>query len=205
LNRLGDSRTGDGFSLTKPVRPHQLRELLQRVFLEHRGPVNVVPATPPNSRPAANCEPLKLTVLLVEDDRINQLMAEGILEKLGCQVVIVDNGYAAIDAATSRHFDVILMDCQMPGIDGLEATARIRMAEHKLARTPTRIVAVTANAMLGDREICLTASMDDYLAKPFSLEQMRAILLANSGPARGTVVPSRHDEPPLLATGTHTD
>jgi CheY-like chemotaxis protein len=112
-------------------------------------------------------------VLLVEDNVVNQKVAARFLERLGCSVEVACNGAEGIAAATSRPFDVILMDLQMPLMDGLTATRRIRELE-TLRHTP--IVALTANAMAGDRERCEAAGMDDYLTKPIEVERLRAIL-----------------------------
>ena len=108
-----------------------------------------------------------LHVLLAEDNTINQIVANAILKKLGCAVTIAKDGQAAVDAARARHYDAILMDCHMPGVDGFAATAAIRELE-KQGQPRHIIIAQTANAMEGDRETCLAAGMDDYLAKPLS-------------------------------------
>jgi CheY-like chemotaxis protein len=107
------------------------------------------------------------------------------LESLACEATIAADGRSGVEAAFSRHYDVVLMDCQMPEMDGFEATAAIRSREAELDAEPARaglsprrmaIVALTANAMQGDRERCLAAGMDDYLTKPFTKQQLRAVL-----------------------------
>jgi len=105
-------------------------------------------------------------VLVVEDNPVNQRVAKLLLEKLGVDVHVAWNGGEAVDALGHRHFDAILMDCQMPEMDGYEATRRIRAQEPPSRRIP--IIAMTANAMKGDRERCLDAGMDDYVSKPVS-------------------------------------
>ncbi len=105
-------------------------------------------------------------LLLAEDSRANQAVAVRMLEKMGCQVELVEGGAAAVAAVERAVFDVVLMDCQMPGMDGYQAAAEIRSAQGD--RAPT-IVALTAHAMQGERERCLAAGMDDYLAKPFTM------------------------------------
>ena len=127
-------------------------------------------------------------VLLAEDNPINRQIAIVMLESFGCEVVCAANGHQAIEYSRGQPFDLILMDCQMPEIDGFEATSVIRAREAALAemgpgtppgtRRPKRtpIIALTANAMSGDREHCLKLGMDDYLTKPFAKKQLRAII-----------------------------
>lgn len=118
----------------------------------------------------------KLQVLLVEDNLINQEVAKAFLETMNCDCAVAENGVEAIAALTQPHsFDLVLMDCQMPELDGFEATRRVRSYERKQHRH-TPIVALTANAMVGDRELCLEAGMDDFLSKPFQLHQLSRIL-----------------------------
>lgn len=113
-------------------------------------------------------------VLVAEDNALNQILIRRHLEALGFDVEIVENGQRAIDAYSTGGYDVVLMDCQMPEVDGYEATARIRALRPPLDMVP--IIAVTANATRGDRERCLDAGMDDYISKPFSREQLADIL-----------------------------
>jgi len=109
-------------------------------------------------------------VLLAEDNEINQRITMRLLEKLGLAADAVKNGREAVDAVSKKSYGLILMDCQMPEMDGFEATAVIRNRERNERHTP--ICALTANAMAGDRERCLAAGMDDYIAKPVSLEKL---------------------------------
>jgi signal transduction histidine kinase/ActR/RegA family two-component response regulator len=119
-------------------------------------------------------EPFRpLSVLLVEDTPVNQMVATRMLKKLGHQVEVASNGLDAIAAVARTRFDVVLMDCQMPDVDGYEATTRIRAAE-RTGRVP--IVALTASATLEDRERCLAAGMDDFLSKPVSIGELARTL-----------------------------
>jgi len=121
-------------------------------------------------------EPLpKLRVLLAEDSPINRLVATHQLRKLGCDVEAVDDGQQAIDATAAMRFDLVLMDCQMPVLDGYAATAAIR-AREALEGSYTRIIALTANAMKGEKERCLAAGMDGYLSKPFRPAELHNLI-----------------------------
>jgi CheY-like chemotaxis protein len=128
---------------------------------------------------------LSARVLLVEDNRINQEICKAMLRKMGCTIDVADNGRAGYEAAFRASYDIVLMDCQMPEMDGFAATVAIRSrevevnAERAAAGLPARrlpVVALTANAMEGDRERCLTAGMDDYLAKPFKKPELVRVL-----------------------------
>jgi PAS domain S-box-containing protein len=110
-------------------------------------------------------------ILLAEDNIVNRCITLRLLEKLGVKAEAVTNGREAVEAVAKAEFDLVLMDCQMPGMDGYEATAKIRNAERNRRHTP--VCALTANAMEGDREKCIAAGMDDYVAKPIGLEQLR--------------------------------
>ena len=115
-------------------------------------------------------------ILLAEDSPVNREVAVGMLEQLGYQVEIAENGRQALLATEHAHFDLILMDCQMPEMDGLTATSEIRQRETEAGRSRLPIIALTANAMQGDRELCLSAGMDDYLTKPYTQMQLREII-----------------------------
>jgi CheY-like chemotaxis protein len=116
---------------------------------------------------------------LVEDHPVNREVALGMLESLGYRTHAAANGAEAIEAHEHTHYAAILMDCQMPILDGFNATAEIRRRAHAAGRAPAPIIALTANAMAGDREHCLTAGMDDFLSKPFTLRQLGAVLARN--------------------------
>jgi two-component system sensor histidine kinase/response regulator len=115
-------------------------------------------------------------ILLAEDNLVNQEVALGMLESLGCQVDIVADGPSALKALARGGYDLVLMDCQMPEMDGYDTTKAIRQREKEQGDGHIPIVALTAHAMEGDREICLDAGMDDYLSKPFTKESLQHIL-----------------------------
>ncbi|MGZ0189084.1 MAG: response regulator [Alphaproteobacteria bacterium] len=161
-------------ALMKPIRESNLVEMLQRItggdthednFEVHLG----------------------LNILLAEDNPVNVEVTRGMLEKLGCTVDVVDNGLAAADAAVVGSFDAILMDCQMPIMDGYEATRQIREQEGVDRRIP--IIAVTANAFAEDKEACFQAGMSGFLAKPITLEAMMNELVRYSGSPETIIKP----------------
>ena len=135
---------------------------------------------------------LGLRVLLAEDNAINQEVATAVLASIGFRVDVVANGAQALERSGTERFDLILMDCQMPGMDGFEASRLIREREAAAGIERERgipIVALTANAMQGDRERCLEAGMDEYLSKPFKKEQLREIIARRLKPAGAVAMP----------------
>jgi len=136
-------------------------------------PLSAPPASVSRPPSAVGARTLSGRLLVVEDDRVNQRVIELLLRKLGLESAIVADGASAVDVAALEHWDAVLMDCQMPGMDGLEATREIRK---KLNGRPLPIIALTANAMAGDREACVAAGMDDFVPKPVRQEELRACL-----------------------------
>ena len=119
---------------------------------------------------------LNLKVLMAEDNPVNQAVGRAVLEKLGCTVVVANNGQEALNQWRQGNIDLILMDCMMPEMDGYESTRRIREEQEHLGREHIPIIALTANALDGDKERCLAVGMDDYLPKPFRIEALQSIL-----------------------------
>jgi two-component system sensor histidine kinase/response regulator len=171
--------------LTKPVRQSLLFETMCAVLAN-----KVVPERPAALVTRHSLRELHrpLHVLLAEDNGVNSMLATKLLNKQGHTVTLVTTGGAAVAAVAAEHFDLVLMDVQMPEMDGLEATATIRRAEIGTDRH-IMIIALTAHAMSGDRQRCLDAGADGYLAKPFSLAQlMTAIALAEPEPVGAAVI-----------------
>ena len=170
LDRFGTPAGGalvDGYaSLGKPLREERLLQALKDLLAGGQAPV-------PLARSALAAPDRKeFRILVAEDNRTNQMVAAGMLAMNGCSCEFASNGREALEAARARDFDLILMDCSMPEMDGYEATAHIRaLEEHSGRRTP--LVAMTANTQRGDAEKCLAAGMDDYLAKPITLVELR--------------------------------
>jgi two-component system, sensor histidine kinase and response regulator len=154
--------------LTKPVTQ---AELIDAILIAIGGATETVQPTLEEAAPIVRTPPTGLRILIAEDNLINRAVAAGILEKRGHSLVHADNGREAVEAVARETFDIILMDVQMPEMDGFEATRRIRESE-KAIGAHTRIVAMTAHAMAGDRERCLAAGMDDYVSKPLRKEDL---------------------------------
>jgi signal transduction histidine kinase/ligand-binding sensor domain-containing protein/DNA-binding response OmpR family regulator len=179
LDRVGDVRRYAelGFSacVSKPPRTAQLLDSIERAMAQEAYEWHM------RSQPIATGDAaveehrtFAARVLLVEDNVINQRVAQRFLERLGCEVQIVGDGAQAVRAYSPATYSLILMDMQMPVMDGIEATQRIRDLEGMGPRTP--IVALTANAMMGTLERCLEGGMDDYLTKPIDLARLQAVL-----------------------------
>ena len=193
--------------LTKPVRQTQLYEALCRALDLTDRPSNPAPAATgtgtaelhPGHRPAGR-------LLIVEDNVINQTLTARLVERLGYQTDVASGGEEALQALARETYAAVLMDCQMPVMDGFETTAAIRAREQsaglsqRAAHVP--IIAVTANAMPGDRERCLAAGMDDYLSKPLRIEDLQTALTrwASIGSAVQPAVSAAQDQTPLPAS-----
>ncbi len=154
---------------TKPPRPE--------------GVSGVAPAPAVNRTPAPS---RALSILLAEDNPVNQLLAQRVLENAGHRVTVAEDGAQAVEAVRRERFDLVLMDVQMPVLGGLEATAAIRDRERAPGGVRVPVIAMTASAMQGDRERCLAAGMDDYISKPIDMQQLYATIaavMARSAPA----------------------
>ncbi len=152
-------------ALPKPIYPRAMIRVLARIYSValNEGPALVEAQPRPRDLGGQR-------ILLAEDNEVNRLLAMTLLEKQGYRVDVASNGYEAISAVTESTYDLVLMDVQMPEMDGLEATRRIREMAGASARVP--IVAMTANAMKGDREKCIQAGMNDYVSKPIDREDL---------------------------------
>ena len=185
-------RTGLAEYLAKPIRPSHLSECVQKVLAAPDGASSSEPSQP-TVRIIRHSSQNLGRILVAEDNSVNQRVAIRMLERLGYRADAVGNGLEAVEAMTHIPYTAIFMDCQMPEMDGFEATRRIRELEASgnnpsdlplcplpLASPPSPshipIIAMTANALEGDRERCLAVGMDDYLPKPVKSEDLRAVL-----------------------------
>ena len=211
LDRSGDMQrfAQIGFSayLTKPVRTRELLQCLNRALSHEAEDWHM------HSQPIITRGTLVATetrrqysgqVLLVEDNAINQRVARRFLERLGCEVQVVGDGREAVEAYERNRYTFILMDMQMPVMDGLEATRRIRELESGGARR-TPIVALTANAMMGTLERCLEAGMDDYLTKPLDISRLQDVLDRFMGRADGEAAPPTGPSTAAAAVASNDD
>lgn len=167
LGRSQPQQLGGIGLITKPFRRSRVIEAILPEM-----PLALPPegqAVPQRSVPGAG-----RSVLLADDNPVNLLVARKMLEQLGCRVAVAENGSQVLERLSADRFALILMDCQMPEVDGFEATARIRAQNGPSQRIP--IIALTALAMQGDRDRCLAAGMDDYLTKPMSRSDLLRVL-----------------------------
>ncbi len=160
-------RAGVDLYVAKPVRRQELLRAI--VHVGDAGPAATLPASPLGAR-----------VLVAEDNPVNQEVIKAMLDTLGCVVRLAGNGSEALHALADAEFDMVLMDCQMPEVDGFEAVARFRGGSHDGAAFSNPldlpVVALTANALVGDAERCLAAGFDDYLSKPFTRRQIEMLV-----------------------------
>jgi two-component system, sensor histidine kinase and response regulator len=175
LSSAGQPEPGDALgldlSLSKPVRLSLLRDaLFQLVHGRTLEPAALVPTAAPTVRQLAG------RILLTEDNPINQKVACGMLRKLGLTVEVADNGAEALAMIAAGSYDAVLMDVQMPVLDGFAATRELRTREREGGKPRLPVIAMTANAMSGDRDQCLAAGMDDYIPKPVKLAELHRTL-----------------------------
>jgi PAS domain S-box-containing protein len=177
--------TGKGFSgtLTKPVRPRHLVQILQGGQVGSPAPAGAAPGHSPEPESVSLPDELlapasgggdEPRILLAEDNPFNQKVAVGMLKLLGCRVEVAANGVETLALVQENDFDLVFMDCQMPEMDGYEATRRIRQIPGPRGRTT--IVAMTANALSGDRRACFDAGMDDFMSKPINKAMLSEML-----------------------------
>ncbi|MBI4907188.1 MAG: response regulator [Acidobacteria bacterium] len=180
-DRAGDtphwSKLGISAYLTKPVFQNELLDAIRKALFQEAETDSV--QTVSKGHQEAGESVLPASILLAEDNPVNQRLALRLLEKRGYLVTVSSNGVEAVDAVRRGLFDLILMDVQMPEMDGFEATARIRQIETE-RDTHTPIIGLTAHAMKGDRERCLASGMDDYLAKPLQAEEFYEVVKRHS-------------------------
>ena len=193
----GAEAVGFAAHLTKPIKPSQLFDALAGIFAEQATSIQRSGAPQGQIDPAMALR-LPLRILLAEDNAVNQKLALRLLQQMGYRADVAGNGLEAVEAVERQTYDVVLMDVQMPEMDGLEASRQITW-RWPPGRRP-RIIAMTANAMQGDREMCLAAGMDDYLTKPIRVaELVGALSRSQPRPAEGdkTDMP-----PPVIDTAT---
>ncbi|MDF1585500.1 response regulator [Marinimicrococcus flavescens] len=197
-------RAGIRRRLSKPVRQSELYNCLVSALGD--GPAPAVPERLQEA-PVVPVAPVARQgrVLLAEDNLVNQEVALGILASLGCRAEVAGDGEEALAALSRAPYDLVLMDCQMPRLDGYAATREIRRREAGLGAAGVPIVALTAHALRGDREKCLEAGMNDYLGKPFTAEEMRAVLERWLPAAEPAVPAAGEPADDVAATGQSRD
>jgi CheY-like chemotaxis protein len=166
-----DERTG---TVLKPLRPAQFFETLVRSLTGARTREKRAPAASPFGERMADKLPLRL--LVADDNAVNQKVGLMLLKRLGYTADAVANGVEVLQALDSKVYDLVLLDVQMPEMDGCEAARRICRRWHHDEVSRPRLIAMTGNAMQGDREKCLAAGMDDYISKPVRVEELKAML-----------------------------
>jgi two-component system, sensor histidine kinase and response regulator len=187
--------------LVKPIRQSDLLDAIVNTLHVHI-PIDERPSSAPRLGPQVAAH--RLHLLLAEDNAVNQRVAMRLLEKRGHHVTIVNTGRQAVTAATEQSFDAVLMDVQMPEMDGFEATAAIREREKSNGRHVT-IIAMTAHAMKGDRERCLDAGMDGYVSKPLQPEALYAAVERQAAAAEGKAVTAAAESSAQLSTAANAE
>jgi CheY-like chemotaxis protein/HPt (histidine-containing phosphotransfer) domain-containing protein len=201
--------------LTKPLRRSQLLNCVTRAMAQV--PETGLEDTAIHPVLAASARAFVPKILLVEDNPVNREVAVGMLETLGCVAHSAENGRLALDAINNHAYDAVLMDCHMPIMDGLAATAELRLREQNAGGARLPIIALTANAMTGDRELCEAAGMDGYLTKPIEVERLRNALTkfglakneaetstSAASAAAAPPAPAGHARPPVDLSGFKT-
>jgi signal transduction histidine kinase/HPt (histidine-containing phosphotransfer) domain-containing protein len=200
--------------VSKPVRPAQLQAAILQIAAGAKPAPRAVPQPGKLDKSLADRYPLR--VLLTDDNVINQKVASRLLHQMGYKADIANNGLEAINALERQPYDIVLMDVQMPELDGLEATRRIRQRQRDPAAPPTLrrpivIIAMTANAMHGDREKCVAAGMDDYIPKPVRPEVLQTVIeragqrLAGSAPGVSVAMQATASDPETARIRTRDD
>jgi two-component system sensor histidine kinase/response regulator len=192
-----DDPLGDVERLLKPIRQSALYDCLSATIHAKAAPTEVA------ASPASQPDSFTARILIAEDNPVNREVAGEALRQLGCQVDSADDGQQAITAWEGSRYDVILMDCHMPNMDGIEAAKIIRVRESTDGRPRTPILALTANARGEDYERCIAAGMDDYLTKPLTLDELRTALDRwvgrRAAPVEPKPEPVANPEPPVAA------
>ena len=180
IGKRGDGRRFKdiGFSayLTKPVKQSQFYDCLALVTGKQKDTTYDQPAVFVTRHSIAEHQKHRVRILLAEDNEINQKVALGILQNFGYRTDVVSNGKEAVEAMESISYDIVLMDCQMPQMDGYVATKEIRSSQSKVLNHKVPIIAMTAHTMKGDREKCMAAGMDDYIPKPMHPEKFLKVI-----------------------------
>ena len=208
-----EGTTENGFSavLTKPVREASLGQAFQKNFAAEE--ISATPASRSSRMPLTSSTVAPgLSLLLAEDNDANRIVAQMLIAKMGLRLEIVPDGEAALQRLAQERYDVVLMDCQMPVLDGYETTRRIRSGTARVLDPHVPIIALTAYAMQDDRPKCLAAGMDDFVTKPIRVEALRAALSRccakdRSGPAASAKTPtaSRRAPEPVPMTAINAD
>ena len=157
----------DGW-LTKPIKPIQLRNLLIELLLPEKDLLPNIACSKPSP---SEIKDRSLRILMAEDNPVNQKVALSMLKRIGYQADVAANGFEVLQALERQPYDVVLMDVQMPEMDGFEATRRIRSSGSKIC-----IIAMTAHALNGDKRACLDVGMDEYVSKPIRMEELQKVL-----------------------------